>query len=170
MKNKFLFPLFAILALAFGAALVSWDRPDATTDSEGTLAAPVTGMYYYAWTKDTLSNANNDTLYLPSRLRPVESDFIMAFAIKRTSISGTANVAVKIEESIYAYSGTTPPTKGWTTSYNNIGAAADTDATTATEETIRIPNAYGRSYRVIIDGTGTQSTSYEAGVLLKKKS
>lgn len=162
MKNKFILPLFAFVGLAL--ALVAWNYP------EGEYQTSTTSFYDYAWTKDTITNAANDTLYLPSRMRPVNSDFIMAFAIKRTSISGTANIAVKIEESVYPYSGSTPPTAGWVTSFNNLGAAADTDATTATEETIRIPNAYGRSYRVIVDGTGTQSTSYDVRLLMKKKS
>jgi hypothetical protein len=161
MKNKFILPLFAIIG--FAVALVAWNYPESEYQTSST------ALYDYTWTKDTISNANNDTLYLPSRLRPVNSDFLMAFAINRTSLSGTANIAVKIEESVYPYTGSTPPTRGWVTSFNNLGAAADTDATTATEETIRIPNAYGRSYRVILDGSGTQSTSYDVRVIMKRK-
>ncbi len=161
MKNKFILPLFAFVA--FAVALVAWNYPESEYQTSSTT------LYDYAWTKDTITNAANDTLYLPSRMRPVNSDFLIAFAINRTSISGTANVAVKVEESVYPYTGSTPPTRGWVTSLNSVGGAADTDATTATEETIRIPNAYGRSYRIIIDGTGTQSTSYDARIILKKK-
>jgi hypothetical protein len=161
MKNKFIFPLFVFVAFAIG--LVAWNYPESEYQTAAT--APLS----HTWTKDTITNAANDTLYLPSRMRPVNSDYMIAFSINRTSISGTANLAVKVEESVYNYTGSTPPTRGWVTSLNSVGGAADTDATTATEETIRIPNAYGRSYRIIIDGTGTQSTSYDAAILMKKK-
>jgi hypothetical protein len=162
MKNKFIFPLFVFVAFAIG--LVAWNYPESEYQTTGT------AMYEHTWNKDTITNAANDTLYLPSRIRPVNSDFLIALSIHRTSISGTANLAVKVEESVYNYTGSTPPTRGWVTSFNNLGSAADTDATTATDETIRIPNAYGRSYRIIIDGTGTQSTSYDARILMKRKS
>lgn len=177
MKNKFIFAITAAFLMVVGLGLASWDEsPKAEetvvkySDAEGDFQSTGTMVYEHTFTKDTITNANNDTLYLPSRLRPVLSDFIMTVSITRTSISGTANIAAKVEETTYRYSGSKPPTAGWVTSFNNLGAAADTDATTATEEEIRIPNAYGLSYRVIIDGSGTQSTSYVVRVVLKKKS
>ena len=177
MKNKYLIwlllPFFAV-----GLALMSYDNGSRADDvavvnevtPEGEFQSVGTSYYEYTYTKDTITNAANDTLYLPARLRPVRSDFIISYSVTRTSLTGTAALAVKIEESTYKYSGTTPPTAGWVTSLNNLGAAADTDATTATEEEIRIPNAYGTSYRCIIDGSGTQTTSYVIRVTLKKKS
>jgi hypothetical protein len=162
MKNKFIFPLFVFVAFAIG--LVAWNYPDGEYQTSGG-----SSMFEHAYTKDTITNAANDTLYLPSRLRPVNSDFLIAVAINRTSISGTANVAVKVEESVYPYTGSTPPTRGWVTSLNTANSSAATAATTATEETLRIPNAFGRSYRIIVDGTGTQSTSYDVRLLMKKK-
>lgn len=175
MKNKFLFGILAIFAFAFVA--FSFDRAEdeklVISESKETVvyenAASAPNFYAYPWPLDTITNAANDTLYFPGRLRPVMSDFIQSYSITRTSISGTANVAVKIEESNHPYTGSTPPTLGWVTAINNLGAAADTDATTATEELIKLPASYGVSYRVIVDGTGTQSTSYRVRVVLKKK-
>mgnify|MGYP006931609411 CR=1 FL=1 len=138
--------------------------------AEGEFQSVGTGFLEYTYTLDTISNAANDTLYLPSRMRPVLSDYIMTYSVKRTNISGTTNIAVKIEESTYKYSSSTPPTAGWVASLNTAGSAAATAATTATEEEIRLPNAHGVSYRCIVDGTGTQSTSYVIRVIMKKKS
>ena len=176
MKNKFLYGFLALILAFSGMALASWsDKADAeeTVVKESTplgeYQSTGTTMYEYTYTKDTITNAANDTLYLPSRLRPVNSDFLIAYSVTRTSISGTHNLAVKVEESGYNYSGTTPPTAGWVASLNSAGSAAATAATTATEELIRIPAAWGKAYRIIIDGTGTQSSSYVIRLVRKKK-
>lgn len=154
MKNS---TLFRLIAIATFSAVFHFGATAQRT------------LYEYTYTKDTITNAANDTLYLPSTMRPVLSDFIMAYSVMRTNISGTTSLAVKIEETTYRYSGSTPPTAGWSASLNSVGTAAATAATTATEEEIRIPNAYGLNYRCIIDGAGTQSSSYVIRVVMKKK-
>lgn len=172
MKHKF---LYGLLALLFVGSLFAFNRENKAETvfhektAAGELAAVGTTMYEYTYTKDTITNAANDTLYLPSRLRPVNSDFLISVAVTRTSISGTHNLAVKVEESNYNYTGSTPPTAGWVASLNSAGTAAATAATTATEELLRIPSAWSKSYRVIIDGTGTQSSSYVIRLVMKKK-
>lgn len=177
MKSKY---LFAILLGAFvicGVAM-SFDKPTAQMSAEQIEAAAasdggyfdaVGSIYEKTYTKDTITDAANDTLYLPSSMRPVVSNFIQGISITRTNISGTTNLAVKVEESTYRYSGTTPPTAGWVTALNSAGSSAATAATTATTEEIRLPDSYAMSYRVIIDGTGTQSSSYVIRWILKKK-
>jgi len=163
MKNRIsIFSIIAVL-LAFGLALMSFggDREDQTVGS---------GAYFeHAFALDTISNANNDTLYLPARLRPVRGGYSMQVSVTRTNISGTTNIAVKAEESAWPYTGSTPPTLGWASALNSANAAAATAATTATTENINIPWTYGQSYRIIVDGTGTQSSSYRIRVFLKKR-
>lgn len=176
MKNKVLYLILALCAGGFG--FFAFSPSDKAAENavvnivtpEGEYQSVGTSLYQYTYTKDTITNAANDTLYLPSTMRPVNSDFLIAYSITRTNISGTTNLAVKVEESTYKYSGSTPPTAGWVASLNTAGSAAATAATTATEEELRIPNAFGLSYRVIVDGTGTQSSSYVLRVVLKKKS
>ena len=176
MKNKVLYLFLALCVVGFG--LFAFSPSDKAEENaivneitpEGEYQSIGTTFYQYTYTKDTITNAANDTLYLPAVLRPVNSDFIMAYSVTRTNISGTTNLAVKIEESTYRYSGTTPPTAGWVATLNTAGSAAATAATTATEEELRIPNAFGSSYRCIIDGTGTQSSSYVIRLVMKKKS
>lgn len=139
-------------------------------DENGVLQQAPGGNYYtYQWNLGTIANANNDTLYLPSSLRPVQSDFIQVYGITRTSVSGTANVAVKVECTAEPYSGTTPPTTGWVTALNSANSSAATAATTATTEQIVLGMSPSINYRVIVDGTGTQSTTYRIRVVMKRK-
>ena len=159
MKNAYNI-LFALLVVGAALSLFAFNRVEPLASNT---------FYEYTYTKDTIANAANDTLYLPSNMRPVLSNYQITYAVTRTNISGTTNLAVKVEESAYKYSGSTPPTAGWAASLNSAGSAAATAATTATTEALYIPNAYGCSYRCIIDGTGTQSSSYVIRVILKKK-
>ena len=178
MKNKhFLFGLLAVLAFASFAAF----KPSAVADKQEGLIlekvgnyemryAPSGSFYELTYTKDTITNAANDTLYLPSRLRPVLSDFQASVSVTRTSLSGTANIAVKVEETNYAYtSSTTPPVAGWAATLNSANAAAATAATTATTESFYLPHLYGINFRTIVDGTGTQTSSYVIRWVFKKK-
>jgi len=154
MKNKILF-LFAFIGLlSFAVA---------------TEAKAQRTLYEYSYTLDTIANAANDTLYLPSTMRPVLSNFLMLVSVTRTNISGTTNIAVKVEESAFRYTGSTPPTEGWAATLNSEGTAAATAATTATIENLYIPSTYGTSYRIVVDGTGTQSSSYKVRLVLKRK-
>lgn len=159
MKNAYNI-LFALLVVGAALSLFAFNRVEPLASNT---------FYEYTYTKDTIANAANDTLYLPSNMRPVLSNYQITYAVTRTNISGTTNLAVKVEESAYKYSGSTPPTAGWAASLNSAGSAAATAATTATTEALYIPNAYGCSYRCIIDGTGTQSSSYVIRVILKKR-
>ena len=159
MKNAYRI-LFSLLVVGAALSLFAFNRVEPLASNT---------FYEYTYTKDTIANAANDTLYLPSNMRPVLSNYQITYAVTRTNISGTTNLAVKVEESAYKYSGSTPPTAGWAASLNSAGSAAATAATTATTEALYIPNAYGCSYRCIIDGTGTQSSSYVIRVILKKR-
>lgn len=184
MKKALFNTFLAGIAISFVlTALFAW-KPEAkdnatapkspdittvTTDAQGELVATGTTFYQYTYALDTIANAANDTLQLPLALRPLASDFLITYTITRTNISGTTNLAVKVETTNWAYSGTTAPTQGWVAALNSAGSAAATAATTATTEAFFIPNAYGINYRIIVDGTGTQSTSYRIRVTLKKK-
>ena len=178
-KLKLLSPLafVAVLALAIFSGFKTEtpvDKPEEMMVEKfngGQMYFAPSGTFYeVTFTKDTITNAANDTLYLPSRLRPLLSDFQASLNVIRTSLSGTANIAVKVEETTYAYTGTTtPPTAGWSATLNSANSAAATAATTATTEALYIPHAYGINYRFVVDGTGTQSTSYVLRLVLKKK-
>lgn len=174
--KKYLFGL--LVAVLAATALFSFKPSIAEKQEEMLLEktpdfemfyAPSGTYYEVTFTKDTITNAGADTIYLPSSLRPVLSDFQMGVGVTRTSLTGTHNVAVKVQESVYRYSGTTPPTAGWVATLNSANAAAATAATTATTEGFFIPHCYGLSYRLIVTGSGTQTSSYVLRLILKKK-
>lgn len=169
--KKGIFLLFVALTWAAIFAFKAQDNAIQTeTDENGVFQSSGSGSYYtYRWNLDTITNAANDTLYLPSSLRPVLSDFIQCYGITRTSISGTASIAVKIEGTVEPYVGSTPPTTGWVNVLNSANAAAATAATTATTEQIVLGMSPSISYRIIVDGTGTQSTSYRIRATMKRK-
>jgi hypothetical protein len=179
MKNKafIFFGIFALLMAGIFAfsnndfeKAFKQERLVTITDAHGELmAAPSQAFYQYTWTMDTITNAANDTLNLPSALRPLLSDFEQCWSIVRTNISGTTNLAVKIEQTPYLYSGSTAPTLGWVTALNSANASAATAATTATTENIVLSMSPACNYRCIVDGTGTQSTSYRLRLVLKRK-
>lgn len=163
---------FSVLLLTIGifAFKAQNNAIQTETDENGVFQSSGSGSYYtYRWNLDTIANAANDTLYLPSSLRPVLSDFIQTYSVIRTSISGTANVAVKVEGTTEPYVGSTPPTTGWVNVLNSANAAAATAATTATTEQIVLGMSPSISYRIIVDGTGTQSTSYRIRATMKRK-
>lgn len=163
--KKYGWPAFILLVFILGGVAMSFDKAEKSAGDDFYAST----MYQYTWTKDTITDAANDTLYLPASLRPVNSDFLACVSVTRTNISGTTNLAVKLEESAYPYTGSTPPTAGWASALKVGGSAAATAATTATTENLAIPNMYGLSYRIVVDGTGTQSSSYVIRIVLKKK-
>ena len=167
------FAALSIIGLSFTGtkndAVSIQDLIQEETESGLLTYAPTGSFYELTFTKDTITDAANDTLYLPSRLRPVLNDFLVNVSVTRTNISGTTNLAVKLEGSNYAYSGTTPPTAGWAAVPNAANAAAATAATTATTEVFNLEHLYGLNYRTIVDGTGTQSSSYVIRWTFKRK-
>lgn len=120
-------------------------------------------FYEYTWALDTIANANNDTLTLPSSLAisVMYSDFEYQYSIVRTSISGTINLALKIEQSNYA-NNTAPGNTAWASLATGSGTGATVEYLTGDCTAMRL--------RYIVDGTGTQSSSYRLRAIFKKKS
>lgn len=117
-------------------------------------APPPARLLVKTWALDTITNAANDTLTLPWTL---QSRYTGSLQITRTNISGTTNIAVSIQASVTSSSGTDAT---WVT-------VATTSATTATAELLTLAETYGQRYRIIVDGTGTQSSSYRLSWLSK---
>ena len=152
-----------------GAILRAYTLPDGTahvntTEGQHTLNADgsdeyvATGSIYYekTWAQDTITDAENDTLVTTGSMNVMYSDFEYNYSIIRTNISGTTNVALKVEQTNYT-SGNT----AWAT-------LATGSATTATIEYL-IGDCTAVRTRYIVDGTGTQSSSYRLRLVLKKK-
>lgn len=148
MRNYILgaFLLFCIGALSFAG------KPEAVDSAN--FAAP-SALLAKTWAKDTITNAANDTLTLPWVL---QSRYTGALQITRTSISGTINLSVVIQASV---TGASSADVTWVTVATSAG-------TGATNETLTLAETYGQRYRIIVDGTGTQSSSYRLSWLSKR--
>lgn len=155
MKAKFLLGVVALFMVAIVFAALSF-APKAevtkTVDATGTteaVAFATPGTYYdKVWNLDTITNTEIDTLTLTGQLSTLVSAFQYNYAIKRTSISGTANVKVYLDESAQ------------TTGTTNWYTIDSSSTTTATNATIRAAYLYGKRHRLRVKGTGTQLTSY----------
>lgn len=106
---------------------------------------------------DTITNGESDTIRLSSVISDVQWLYTYSWHVSRTNLSGTTNVALKVEE-------TTDPTgaTGWVTVNTGAGTGATAERMTGTE-------LLGRQQRLVATGTGTQSTRYVVGVCLKLK-
>lgn len=140
---KFKYSGLFILACVV-AAMFAFDRAEFA-------AAPKT-TYRYAWTADTITNAEKDTLSVPVNLL---SNYQVQIQAVRTSLSGTHNVKLYLDES-NLLSGTTD----WR-------VIDSTSTTTATIGAIRQETTYGIRYRVRVSGTGTQSSRYAMNIVAK---
>lgn len=139
------------------AATVSEFTPTATPGTLPTWdleTSPGKQAVLYDPAKDTITNAEKDTLLLPYTLL---SRFTYLFSVERTQLSGTANVKVYLDESNAQTGNTT-----WRT----IDSTATTTATLAFFDGDEV---YGRRLRLRISGTGTQSSTYKLRGTLKYK-
>lgn len=114
-------------------------------------------LVFKAFSVDTITNAESDTILLSSAVSDVQSLYTYSWHVARTNLSGVTNVALKVEERI-ATSGTT----GWVSVNTGSGTGATAERLTGTE-------LLGRQQRLILTGSGTQSTSYLVWVCLKLK-
>lgn len=160
MKNKFL-PLalvaFVGIMAAFAFNRSEWrvaEVEDGVEYLESAQAAASSGAVYKAWTKDTITNAANDTLTLGYIL---SSPYQYAFQIRMTNISGTRAVKFYLEQTAATGS----------TRYMKVDSAI-TSGTTVNDYLMKGQNVWGNKYRIIVDGSGTQSTAYQVDGLLKK--
>lgn len=152
MNYKQYFLYFGILVTVAATLAFTKSERKAFNDM-GEEYAPST-YFYKAYSLDTLANAANDTLTLSEKLL---SNYEGVFQVVRTNISGTTNVALKVEQAVI--------TSG-NTDWVSVATGAGTGATT---EALQLTSMLGTRYRIILDGTGTQSTSYRVHVMLKKK-
>lgn len=144
MKNKFLTALFVCLFAAFGLSAQS----------------------YYSRTLvalDTITNTEADTLYVGTNAASqssaylFNSNFAYIYVLNRTSLSGTANTTMVLQESNVS--------TGGAATWYTVATASGTGATVTS---VSASNLYGRRHRLILTGTGTQSTSYGITATLKK--
>lgn len=155
--KKALIILGVACSVFFGmASLLSFKGEETASQPREAVVEPMAApsLYTKDFPLDTITNAANDTLELGANIL---SNYEWSYHIIRTNISGTTNIAVAIQAS-----GNTSGNTDWVT-------VATTSATTATNEILSGVSFYGLRHRVIVDGTGTQSSSCKIKAVLKKK-
>lgn len=110
-------------------------------------------IYTYTFAADTITDSESDTLLLPADF---VSPWSYAYHVAMNSLSGTDTLAFVVQESLQKTGNA-----DWVTIATGAGSA---DVST------RITGAlmYGRRQRIIINGSGTQSTRYSITFVAKK--
>lgn len=162
MKHKNFIFIGAILALAlsFGLTLyVNASSNDSAEASAEVIAAATGGdvaLRYpsqFGFTTDTITDDEADTLTVSS---PLLSNLQYSWAVTSTSLSGTDAVAIRVEES--------NTTSGTPTDWHVVGTNAIATDTTVT---VQGASVYGVKQRIILTGSGTQSTQYKLSAVYK---
>lgn len=118
----------------------------------------VSNTYRYEFTADTITNAENDTIAIPAQF--LDAWVPVAF-LETTQLSGTQAINLIIQES-----STLTGTTNW--------ISVDTIALSGSADLDRLPYPSapywirGLRARVIIDGSGTQSTRYTGRFVAKR--
>lgn len=160
MKNKLFLAAFILFAAAITA--MSFNRSstrvaevvDGVDYLEDAALAGESGAIPKPWRKDTITNANNDTLSLNYILA---SPYQYCYQIQLTNISGTRNIKFYLEETAATGS----------SRWMKVDSAI-TSGSTVNVYRMRGAQVYGNKQRVIVDGTGTQSTAYQVDAWLKR--
>jgi hypothetical protein len=141
MKNKILTALFVCLFAAIGLSAQSYYSRSLVT-------------------LDTITNTEADTILVgpsASTYYTFNSNFAYIYVLARTSLSGTANTTMVLQESNVS--------TGGAATWYTVSTASGTGATVTS---VSASNLFGRRHRLILTGTGTQSTSYGITATLKK--
>lgn len=106
------------------------------------------------WSLDTIADAANDTLTMGLQT----SNWYGLLQLDGKQLSGTQGIAVIVQHSAFA----SPDSDQWAES------TRDTLNGSLEQLVIDLGRLEASNYRIIMDGYGTQSTEYEASLVLKK--
>jgi hypothetical protein len=119
----------------------------------------VSNTYRYEFTADTITNAENDTINMTVQFLDA---WVPNVFLETTQLSGTQAINLIIQENS-KLTGTT----GWI-SVDTVALSGSSDL-----DRLSYPSApywvRGQRMRVIIDGSGTQSTRYTGRVIAKRQ-
>lgn len=117
-------------------------------------AQTLDAFWSYIFTTDTITNTEADTLLLPADF---VSPWSYTYSIVVDSLSGTDTLSFVLQESV---------SKSGNTDWVTVSTGAGSELTSP----LRITTAlmYGRRARIIVRGSGTQSTTYAITFLAKK--
>lgn len=149
----------AAIMAALVTAFVAFDKPTAsimtTTDEIGvvtTTYAP-SGTFTKAYPSGSIVNAENDTITIPETLA---SAYQYSYQIRVTPVSGTKDIEARLEQIGAIGSTRWMPVDSVTFSGTGI-----------INLVLKNANTWGVKHRLILDGTGTQSQTYNVDATLK---
>lgn len=164
--------VLAVLATAF--ALSAFDKAPSENQNQiesmilkltpTEQAAAASSYYIYpsggtTYNGDTITNATNDTVDIPDRLL---NDRNWAWTITATNISGTSSVIAIVQEA--STTGAASTAIDW----DEIGRDTFAPGGSATvSDWIRGEHTTGFRHRLILDGSGTQSTRVQTKFVAK---
>lgn len=117
-------------------------------------AQTLDAFWSYTFTTDTITNAEADTLLLPADF---VSPWSYTYSIVVDSLSGTDTLSFVLQESV---------SKSGNTDWVTVSTGAGSKLTSPLRITAAL--MYGRRARIIVRGSGTQSTTYAITFLAKK--
>lgn len=143
-----------IITLAGFAVLFGIPALFSFAETPESMDAPSANIYQYVFTSDTITNTEADTLLIPTTLI---SRWGYNWTISTTQLSGTQNLSCQLQES------NTRTGTDWIAVGSPVTTSGSTDLDRAVGEFV-----YGVRQRLIITGSGTQSTRYTVTTTFKK--
>ena len=150
MKLKQIFLSFFVLCAVVFAFVAAKDNMS---------PAPI-DSYSKEITADTITNTESDTLTFVATF---QGAWLPVFKFETTQLSGTQNLSVVFQES-HKTSGSTD----WMAVGSAVTTSGSTDSDIFRYASATTPVGSGIRYRVIITGTGTQSTRYTGRLVAKR--
>ena len=117
-------------------------------------AQTLDAFWSYTFTTDTITNTEADTLLLPADF---VSPWSYTYSIVLDSLSGADTLSFVVQESA---------SKSGNSDWVTVSTGAGSELTSPLRLTTAL--MYGRRARIIIQGSGTQSTTYSIVFLAKK--
>jgi hypothetical protein len=122
--------------------------------------APASDVYRYMPAADTITNTESDTISVPAQFL---DGWIPVLKFETTQLSGTQNLSFTFQES-HLLTGTTD----WMTTGSAVTTSGSTDSDIFRYASATTPVMSGLRARIIITGTGTQSTRYTVRFVAKR--
>ena len=148
MKTQHIF-----IALFLFASVYTGVRLMADGKSGMDMLASSSPIYAPTITGDTITDAGADTISVPGLLY---SKWAASYTLSTTQLSGTQDLTFVVQESPNSTGGP------WV----QVGTKSTSGATDV--DRIEVATVYGVKHRIIVTGSGTQSTEYAIDAVMKK--
>lgn len=151
MKAKHIFVGLFVFATLYTGVRITAGRNDNTSAS---LMSTSSSIYAPTISGDTITDAGADTIVVPGLLY---SKWAASYTVSTTQLSGTQDIDFVVQEAPNSSGGP------WV----QVGSVSTSGASDV--DRITVATVYGVKHRIIVTGSGTQSTEYDIDVVMKKE-